>query len=316
MKAERLLVMFCAATVVCAIAGTTEADLASGLPEGIGQGAQGVSLEGTCDYDWWYGCSPTSGGMMLGYYDRNGYNGLSYSNLVPGGVAETNTYPSTPGRWDYLAQYAIASPGHVYDFYGGGGGAYGDDRPQSRPSNCLADFMGTSQDAAGRSNGSTTFHWRWDGGRLTYDDICQFATYDEVRGLGDYIRYSGYKFTSLYTQLTDNQSPFGFTFDDYKAEIDAGRVVLIGTTNHLMAGVGYEIDYMGYEGNFIRLYNTWWSTGQGSLMFWGGTYAGSPMFSVIVCELTGGEVVPLPGALLLGALGLSYAGWRLRHEIT
>ena len=43
-----------------------------------------AKLEGPA-YDWWYGCSPTSAGMMMGYYDRNGYGGLSYANLVRGG---------------------------------------------------------------------------------------------------------------------------------------------------------------------------------------------------------------------------------------
>ncbi|MDY7002187.1 MAG: hypothetical protein SVS15_10460, partial [Thermodesulfobacteriota bacterium] len=53
------------------------------------QGA--VTLNGP-DYDWWHGCSPTSAGMMMGYYDREGYGGLSYNNLVPGVTAESSTY--------------------------------------------------------------------------------------------------------------------------------------------------------------------------------------------------------------------------------
>ena len=79
-----------------------------------------VTLPDPGDYDWWYGCSPTSAGMMMGYYDINGYGGLNYDNLVPGGVAETSTFPSTPGTWEYLAQNATASSGHVTDFYAGG----------------------------------------------------------------------------------------------------------------------------------------------------------------------------------------------------
>ena len=51
--------------------------------------------------------------MMMGYYDRNGYDGLYYTNLVPGGVAETSTFGS-PGA---LANKIIASHGHQYDFY-------------------------------------------------------------------------------------------------------------------------------------------------------------------------------------------------------
>ena len=36
----------------------------------------GVNLNGP-SYGWWYGCSPTSAGMMMGYYDQKGYGGFS-----------------------------------------------------------------------------------------------------------------------------------------------------------------------------------------------------------------------------------------------
>ncbi len=90
------------------------------------QGAATYVPGSTADYDWWYGCSPTSAGMMMGYYDLNGYGGLYYPNLVPG-VAETSTFPSTAGTWNYNAQYAIASPEHVNDFYINGYLGSGDD---------------------------------------------------------------------------------------------------------------------------------------------------------------------------------------------
>ena len=37
-----------------------------------------VVLPNTTDYDWWYGCSPTSAGMIMGHYDRNGYGSQHY----------------------------------------------------------------------------------------------------------------------------------------------------------------------------------------------------------------------------------------------
>lgn len=58
------------------------------------QGAA-TTLPGTTpDYDWYYGCSPTSAGMLAGYYDIYGYQGLSYRKLLRGSVAETSTYGS------------------------------------------------------------------------------------------------------------------------------------------------------------------------------------------------------------------------------
>ena len=93
----------------------------------------------------WSGCSPTSAGMMMGHYDINGYGGLKYDNLVPGGTAELSSFGS-PGS---LANSVIASSQHINDFYRGTGyGDSGDDlSPPHHNFNSLADFMGTSQDS-------------------------------------------------------------------------------------------------------------------------------------------------------------------------
>ncbi len=53
--------------------------------------AQDIALA-VPDYHWWYGCTPTSVGMIMGWYDRVGsggidYRRLDYSSLIPGGVA-------------------------------------------------------------------------------------------------------------------------------------------------------------------------------------------------------------------------------------
>ena len=111
----------------------------------IGNYVQGYTLPNAPDYAWWYGCSPTSAGMMMGYYDINGYKGSSYGNLVPGGTAELSTY-GNPGA---LVNNIIASAGDIADFYKTppGYGGSGDDNPAPwHAFNSLADFMGTSQD--------------------------------------------------------------------------------------------------------------------------------------------------------------------------
>jgi hypothetical protein len=81
----------------------------------------GGILSNAPDYNWWYGCSATSAGMMMGYYDIHGYDGLGYPNLVPGGTAELDTYPSGAPSGTYIAQAAIASDGHIADFWIGYG---------------------------------------------------------------------------------------------------------------------------------------------------------------------------------------------------
>jgi hypothetical protein len=257
--------------------------------------------------------------MMMGYYDRNGYGGLYYSNLIPGGVAETSSY-GNPGA---IVNQSIASTGYQHDFYSasiygtntGGGygygyGASGDDVSGPYHSfNCLADFMGTSQDSVGNSNGFTRFYTRSDGSRLYSRDLelAGLQNRDGMYGLGEYASWAGYRAANLYSQPTDNMGLLhGFTFADYKAEIDAGRVVMIHVEGHSMFGYGYDA-----LTNEILLHDTWYE-GE-DRMAWGGSYSGLGLRSVTVMELTGGEVVPVPAAVLLGFLGLGVAGLKLRR---
>lgn len=132
----------------------------------IGFFLQGDKNPHSPSYGWWYGCSPTSAGMMMGFYDLKGYGGKSYANLDPYGPAATSTIHSD-GAWNATIKSVIASQGHVVDFYRyancipdlkthgyGAFGVSGDDVAYPTHSfNSLADFMGTSQDAVGNSNG-------------------------------------------------------------------------------------------------------------------------------------------------------------------
>ena len=69
-------------------------------------------------YDWTYGCSPTSAGMLIAYYDRHGYPGL-YTGTDNYGVA-----PMTNEIWDKDPTRSgsgecpfIASQEHIKDFW-------------------------------------------------------------------------------------------------------------------------------------------------------------------------------------------------------
>ena len=283
--------------------------LSLGLLGTFSAGANEVILANAPDYYWWYGCSPTSAGMMMGYYDINGYKGLRYDNLVPGGTAELDTFTGSPG-WGALANNVIASKGHVNDFYVGGYGVSGDDRippPPYHNFNSLADFMGTSQDSVGHSNGLTAFyHWP-DSAKYTAQDALNegVSNKDGMYGMLEYLKYAGYDATQIYTQLTDNKVSGGFSFANYMAEIDAGRVVMIQVEGHSMFGYGYD-----YPTQTVYLHDTW-SLGEKS-MTWGGSYP-SPygdlaMWGVVVMEPT---VVPEPATMfLLGSCMLALAGFR------
>ncbi len=266
------------------------------------------------NYDWHYGCSPTAAGMMMGYYDRNGY-----TNLVPGGDAEVTAFPTVGS----LVADVIASSGHVSDFYGGGYLASGDDVPSPTHSfDCLADFMGTSQDSVGNSNGSTTFYYFTDGSPFTESDAVNNNVADRsgMYGIGEYLEYAGYDAAVLYNQYTDTRGlPYGFTFDQYKAEIDAGRPVLVHTENHTMYGYGYDdVDHRLY------VYDTWndldgsgpYTNGQNPGYFsWGGSYSGAEHMGVTILQLS---AVPEPASLLallsMGTLGLAFVMFRKRKQ--
>ena len=276
---------------------------------------QGAVLTNSPDYDWWYGCSPTSAGMMMGYYDRNGYNGLLYDNLVPGGVAELSNY----GNPSAIANSAIASAGHIADFYVDGYGKSGDDvDPPHHSFNSLADFMGTSQDSVGNSNGSTTF-WNYSGGsRLyaidIYDAGASYWQSSGMYGLWEYEQYAGYGSGGLAAQnifnqyiLGHNGNEQGFTWENYVDEIDAGRPVMIHVEGHSMFGYGYDDDT-----DEIILHDTW--TEGEHRMAWSGAYSGLDHYGVTVFEPTGG-VVPVPAAVLLGMLGFGAAGLKLRKYV-
>ena len=273
--------------------------LTSGI-EGIGYNIQGVQLGQTPDADWWYGCSPTSAGMIIGLYDRDGYNGLNYDNLVQGGVAEISTF-GDPGA---ILNDAIASAGHIADFWTGYGNSGDDPVGGGTPHafDSLADFMGTSQDTVGNVDGGTLFYTYNNGDRLYAEEMVGHGIedLDGMYGIGEYVQYAGYDTVanSLYSQRTDNQGlDFGFTYADYVSEIDAGRAVLIHVEGHSMCGYGYD------SGN-VLLYDTWYEGG-GS-MAWGGSYFGLDMWGVTAMEITGGTSGQVPdGGLTVVLMGIA-----------
>ncbi|GEM_PF-2085166 len=215
------------------------------------------------DYKWYYGCAPTSAGMMLGYYDRNGYNGKGYSSLVPGGVAELDTFSGS----NQIVLDTMASKEHIADYYVHYGDSGNDPNPGGHQDNCLADFMETSKDSADNRDGGTNF-WYWQSGDpFTLADVEKFGEQDTsaIYGIYEWIKRQGYNVNSLQNQYIDSKYSGGCTFNDFVKEIDAGRPAIIHVTGHVMLAYGYA------KPNTVYVRDTWQQNANNA-MTWGGSY--------------------------------------------
>jgi hypothetical protein len=176
--------------------------------------------------------------------------------------------------------------------------------------------MGTSQDSAGNANGSTTFYYYTSGARLYVKDIyaagSAYYQKDGMFGLWEYVNYAGYGSgapatdTNFFTQLISTSSTSqGFTFANYKTEIDTGRLVMIHVKGHSMLGYGYDD-----ATQTVYLHDTW-SLGVHT-MKWGGAYSGMQHWGVTCFLPTGGAAPqsnPYASLEFTFSNGLEYLGF-------
>jgi hypothetical protein len=230
---------------------------------------------------WSYGCSATSAAMLFGYYDNAGYPNL-YTGPTNGGVCPmTNEiwgpgiggqYGECPLSASHMGKDGRTIKGHVDDYWI----SYGSTAPDPFIGNwtehvqgkCAGDFMGTNQSLKSNSDGSTTFYYNPDGTPLYDYTGSEPGRRDGCHGMRLFFESRGYTVTSNYTQLImgSGGNTLGFTFAQYKQEIDAGRPVLIQVTGHTMLGYGYND-----TGTLIYLHDTWDYSNHS--MTWGGTYS-------------------------------------------
>lgn len=254
------------------------------------------------DYRWWYGCSPTCAGMMMAYYDKNPYNlnGIVY-DLIPGGFAEDESFLN-PDPWYSanpflnelvkLCNMVIASKEHALDFWTNPDDPSAGFRLNEDPLasiragdpagfNCLADFMGASQNnlsgTRGNPDGITWFWFSSDGSILSSDSESWPGWYDfnysGMHGLVEWARYcqiiSGQSMNAYaYNQYIEGYTPpsgpapaAGFSFSDYQLEIDCGRPVMFLLMDwdldaaHSVLGVGYGYDPANQR--LVYINDTW-----------------------------------------------------------
>jgi len=304
-----------------------------------------IRIDDVPDYEWHVGCFGTATGNLMGFWDRNGFPNF-YTGPTGGGVAPLNSRLSqgNQGIFSLWASKAgrdgrpANQPGHEDDYYFAYESVFTDPyitagRKEHAP-DCIGDFIGLSQnkwaDLGGecRANidGFSYVHWN-KGGDRRWVRLGQEPTIpagsDIPSGLVSWTRYRGGDAAS-FCQLTDFNPTVsggrGFTYGDLKAEIRAGRPVLLfmqpsGEFSRTVAGVGgvnpdihgmlaygYWVDDDGTE--YVR-YRTSWASGDQMLSPWTaapwlpGTL-GFPLRGVIAYQPTpkirsirrdGGEVV-------------------------
>jgi len=248
-----------------------------------------IVLNGVPTSTWTYGCSATAAGMIFGYYDRHGYSNM-YTGPTNGGVAPlTNlgqgAIPSLPipGACSIIATQdsfdGRTTPGHVDDYWIN----YNEEGPDPWETSgiehtwgdCTTDFMGTNQ-----------WKWAFNGSEIDFNVDGSTALFsDGANKLYDYIppasagsprtalchgmrlfaESRGYTVTENYTQHVDTYAAGGFSFDDYKNEIDNGYPVMIQVAGHSMVGVGYNDSTQE-----IIIHDTWENSQH--RMDWGGSY--------------------------------------------
>lgn len=254
-----------------------------------------VMLSGVPAFDWSYGCSATSAAMISGYYDRRNfghiYMGPTNSSVVPLNNSTWGT-GECPLSATHQGYDGLATAGHVDRYWTGynnsGDDPFGTGNPTGTYNGCTADYMGTNQDWWGNSDGSTTFT-NYTNGSAYYNppDGTTGPPYfrDGIHGFRLFLESRGYTVSVNYNQYIYgwNGNTLGYTYDNFKASIDAGIPVIIQIQGHSMVGVGYES-----TSNTIYIHNTW--DYNLHTMTWGGIYSDMAHYGVGVIQLS-----PPPG---------------------
>ncbi len=294
-----------------------------------------VILNNVPAFSWSFGCSATSAAMIAGYYDNNGFPGM-YTGPTNGGVMPMNnsSWGSVTINGEVRDQCPLSATrmdvdgrttrGHVDDYWVVYGSTANDPYitngwTQHTYGDCTGDYMGTNQSALGSSDGSTLFYY-YDDGTALYDyTVCEPANVDGCHGLRDFYTSRGYTVTQNYTQQIYglNGNTTGFTFAQYKQEIDAGFPVLIQVNGHTMVGYGYDD-----TGNTVYIHDTWDYNNHS--MTWGGSYSGLPQWGVTVVRLQPvlntipisqartlpiGDTVTVQGILTADRIVMRYTGY-------
>lgn len=254
-----------------------------------------VLLDYVPAFDWSFGCSATSASMIAGYYDNNGYPDM-YSGPTNNGFMPMNNsswgYVMINGELRALCPLSATrngldgrtTRGHVDDYWIASGDTTSDPFivngwSEHTSGDCTGDFMKTNQSVYNNSDGSTTFYYYTNGSPLS-----STTPADGCYGLNLFYESRGYDVVAYYSQFIYGWegNTIGFTFNQYKQEINNGRPVLIQVEGHTMVGYGYDDN-----GSVVYLHDTWDYSSH--TMTWGDSYAGMAHYGVSVVQLEPAE---------------------------
>jgi len=271
---------------------------------------ENVYIDDVPDYEWDYGCFGTATGNLFGFWDRNGFPDF-YTGPTAGGVAPLDSRRSA-GHQGIQSLWASAAgvdgrpsnrPGHVDDYYveyeSVAPDPYVTARRTEHAADCIGDYIGLNQnkwtnlngECRGNIDGYSFVFWESTGARRNARLGLEpgIPKRSEIpSGLVEWSRSKGYDAES-FCQLPDFGPTVtagrGFTFNDMKAEIDAGYPVLlflqpagensrtlhgqarVNPDIHGMLAFGYIVEDDGTE--YVR-FRTSWASGDFVFAAWSG----------------------------------------------
>ncbi len=276
-----------------------------------------VKLSGVPAFKWSYGAATTAGAMIAGYYDRAGFANI-YTGPTNGGCM-----PLTNASWGAsdkdvggnecplsATRQGVdgrAIRGHVDDYYVTEGTSGPDPYSlghwtEHALGECTGDYMKSSKWFPGSStlwgadinqDGHAAFLFDVSGGPVTASYLEGNGGYyllDAGYGLKLFFESRGYTVSTMYNQYIN---PDGFTYDQYKAEIDAGRPVMLHLSGHVVVGIGYNASTT----NEIIFHDSWDYSDH--TMEWGGVYYNEAADPTHLAPYThiGVTIVTLNGAI-------------------
>jgi hypothetical protein len=207
--------------------------------EGLGPASPAAHvISGVPAYEWHHGCSPTAAGMVIGYWDGQGFP-LVYGDAFSQ-TATVNEMIASEGQASNYSDYCLpldyqgVDPLPLPDLSEPPAG-------DEHPDECLADFMQTSQSAHGHYYGGTSPS---SGGP----------------GMVGYANFTAKNLvmTTSWLKMSDGT----LNWSTFCAEIDAGRPMVLfvdstadGIPDHSVTAIGYD-DGGGLFQRYACL-NTW-----------------------------------------------------------